>query len=296
MSFAQIIKSFAPGYFTSGRWGTALLESVGGMLDDQAERLFLGRCAALPYAGHPTAKRASDGHLLQCEPDVFPYHARDRGITLYASEPEYSKRFRLSRWRQLRARKGTHRGEMEHLQPYFLGADGLGVLPRIRIVHQDGDGDGAMWHTLSGTADTGGAGVYSIYRKTPTNWNFDYFLESWSRWWAIIYTTGTILEDGITHWDDGAFWDGGQVWDGVPVLVLADLIAMLIEWGAAHSQCAGIILANDDASFSPLAAPSAVGDGRTTLPEGNWGRLVDPSTGLPTRLQSASFILDRYYQ
>jgi len=292
MSFQQAIKGFAPGNMAGGRWMGTLLESVGMTLDGLAERTFLGRCAALPYAA---GAKTAGGLLLQCEPDTLAWHARDRGIALYPTEPIASKRFRLSRWRQLHTRRGTHRGEMEHVQPYFLGEDGLGVLPRIRIVHQDGDGDGAMWHTLSGSADVGGAGVYSIRRKVPSNFDFDGLSAKWSRWWAIIYTSGTILNT-VTHWNDGSLWNGGQFWDGVSGLVLADIVSMFLEWGSAHSRCGGIILAHDSASFDPSATSIALGDGTTTLPLGNWGQLVDPATNLPTRLQTASWIYDRYYQ
>jgi hypothetical protein len=170
----------------------------------------------------------------------------------------------------------------------------------MRIVHQSNEATPrATWHTLSGSYDTGGAGVYSVDRTSPSNWDFDGQPEKWSRWWAIIYTPGSIL-DASTTWDDGELWDGGSVWGGVPAAVLTDLVSMFTDWQAAHSRCAGVILANDLASFGPTATPALVGDGTTTLPSAttlgiSWGQLVDPTTGLPTRLQSATWILDRYF-
>lgn len=293
MSFGASLRSFAPGYMSTGRMGT-LLDSVGQMLDELGERSFLGRLAALPYAA---GAKTAGGLLLQCEEDVLATHARDREIPIFPSEPVPSQRIILSRWRQLHARRGTHRGELERIQPYFLGADGLGVLPRARIVHQDGSGAGAMWHTIAGSADAGGAGVYSIKRTTPSNWNFDGLTASWSRWWCIIYTTGIpLLTDGVTYWNDGHVWNGGQVWDGVTAPIISDLVGLVLSWQSAHSQCAGIILASDPASFDPTATAATLPDGSTTLPTGNWGRLVDPVTGLPTRLQTATWIYDRYYQ
>lgn len=297
MTFQRGILDWAPHYMRRVNLGR-LLEAVGLTLDGFAERAFLGQTAAIPYAGG--AKTAS-GMLLQCEPEVLPFHARDRQITLYPSEPIPSQRVTLSRWHQLHARRGTHRGELERVQPYFLGADGNGVLPLMRIVHQDGDGEGAVWHTLSGSADAGGAGRYSVHRQVPSNWDFDGLPELWSRWWAIIYTSGTSLATGQTFWNDGSVWNGGQYWNGISANPLSDLVAMFLEWQSAHSQLAGVILASDPSSFDPTATPALVGDGTTTLPAAttlgvSWGHLVDPGTGLPTRLQSASWIYDRYYQ
>ena len=293
MSFQSLVRKLAPGYMADGRHMGTLLEASGLMLDALAERSFLGRCAAIPYAA---GAKTADGLPLQCEPEVLPWHARDRGITLYPSEPLGSRRYRCSRWRQLHAMRGTHRGELKYAQPYFLGEDGLGTLPRMRIVHQDGDGDGAMWHTLSGSADPGGAGRYSIYRKVPSNWDFDGLAEKWSRWWAIVYTSGTVLESGVTYWNDGHPWNGGQVWGGVALQVVTDLVTMFLEWHSAHSRCAGIILASDLGSFDPTATSTVETGGSTTLPVGNWGQLVDPATNLPTRLSTATWIYDRYYQ
>jgi hypothetical protein len=293
MSFGRSLRSFAPWYMANGRMGI-LLDSVGQMLDELAERSFLGRCAALPHAA---GTKTAGGLLMQCEPDVLPWHARDREIPIFPSEPIASQRVILSQWLQLHARRATHRGELQRVQPYFLGADGLGVLPRIRIVHQDGDGDGAMWHTVSGSYDPGGAGIYSVHRQEPSNWVFDASVEKWSRWWGILYTTGIpLLTSGVTYWDDGHIWDGGQVWDGVQSPIVRDIVSMFLSWHSAHSQCAGVILASDPLSFDPTATAIAFPDGTTSLPVGNWGFLVDPVTNLPTRLQTATWIYDRYSQ
>lgn len=294
-AFERAVPGFAPGYMSGGYFMGLLLRSIGAGIDRLALRSFLGTCAAIPFAAG--ARSTVYGQPLQCELDVLPWHARDRGITLYTSEPEASKRRRLAHFRQLHARRGTHRGALEYVQPYFLGEDGTGVLPRMRIVSQDGDGEGAMWHTLTGSADPGGAGIYSITRTVPSNWDFDGQPEKWSRWWAILYTAGTILDSGITHWDDGSFWDGGQYWDGISGVVVADLVSMFLEWHSAHSELAGVILAHDINSFDPavIAVATAL-DGSTSLPAGTWGRLVDPTTGNPTRLQTATWIYDRYYQ
>lgn len=244
-------------------------EAVAAALDGHVESTYQGMLMTQP---------------LYCDPSALPVLSKDRGIKLYSSEPIASQRYRLSQWWQLHRQRGTHQGEMRNLQPYFLDGD----LPAMRIVHQAGDGSSATWHTL--LAD----GTYQRYRATPSNWNWDDQPELWSRWWAIVYTTGTVLETGETTWDDGSTWNGGQYWDGAGAAVFADIIAMLVDWKAAHSRCAGVALARDRESFDPTATAVTLADGRTTLPTGNWNRLTDPATGLPTRLQTASWILDRY--
>ncbi len=165
MSFQSIVRFFRPGFW-SGRNIGILTESVGLTFDGLAERSFLGRCAAIPYAA---GAKTAGGIPLQCEEDVLPWHARDRMLSPYPTSTPEGFRVQLSRFRQIHARSGTHRGEMEALQPYCLP----GKLPRIFIVHQAGSGLNCTWHKLSGDEDTGGAGRYTVFRKTPSNWNFD---------------------------------------------------------------------------------------------------------------------------
>lgn len=296
-SFQQRIKAFLPGFMLR-RWSATLAEAVGAHFDEEAQRAFDGQCAAIPFAG---GAKTAGGVALECTSDALPWHAADRGIRLYASEPLRSRRVRTSEWHKLKRHRGGHIGELEHVQPYFLGADGLGVIPRMRIVHRSNEATPrATWHTMSGSYDPNGAGEYSVYRADPSNWDFHVHTERWSEWWAIIYTTGSILESGATLWNDGHLWNGGQVWGGVAAQVIEDLVSMFLDWQAAHSSCAGVILASDLASFDPTAAPALVGDGTTTLPSAiglgvPWDHLTNPVTGLPTRLASASWIFDRYH-
>ena len=156
--FQDQILRFMPGYML-GRNMRILAESFGATIDAMAQRFEDGRIAA---------------SVGDCDPEVLPYHALDRGIRLYATEPVASRRQRLAMWRQLRHRKGTHRGELEHLQPYFLP----GVLPTLRIVHTSGTGK-TFWHTRDV------AGTYSI-KRSATTWDWDGALSHWSRFWLIL--------------------------------------------------------------------------------------------------------------
>lgn len=289
MSFGSLLRTVAPWYMANGRMGI-LLDSVGMTMDALAERSFLGRCAANVTSG---GAKTAEGFVLQCEPDALPWHANDRQIPIVPGESVASQRNALAHWHQLHARRGTHRGELERAQSYFLGASGLGPLPRIRIVHQDGAAAGAMWHTISGSADPGGAGVYSIHRQVPSNFDFDGQTAKKSRYWAIIESTGIpILNVQAIEWDDGSLWDGGGLWDGVTLATVNDLVSLFLSWKSAHSELAGVILTSDPASFDPSATSVVLPDGSTSLPVGNWGHLT--SGGLPTRPPYATWIYDLY--
>ena len=270
MNFQQLILDYAPSYMRA-RWISIFLESIGATLDAQAERLILGR-------------RASS--VSRCEPDVLPWHAQDRGIQLYPSEPIASQRYRLSRWHQLRRRKGTHLGCLENMQPYFLP----GMLPTIRIVHQDGAGSSATWHTM------GPSGAYSVYRATPSNWNFDGATAKWSRWWVILDVSAlpvNALGATLAHYNDGSTYDQpGLVYDGIATAVVTDLVDMALDWKAAHSMLWGFVVTRQAGTFDPKATAVTSAEGWTSLPVGNWGAPTDPATGLLTRPPYAAWLYD----
>jgi hypothetical protein len=240
------------------------LEAVGRTLDDAVQACYEGIRASNP---------------LTCNPDAFPRIASDRLIRLYPTEPEASKRYRLSIWHQLRASFGTHRGQLLNLQPFF----GTVNNPIIRIVHQEADGAIATWWTINA------AGVVSVSARTPSNWNWDQNFFRWSRYWVIIYVDSLVAPVGA-EWDDGCEWDDGTIWDGyLSEAQLTDIRGIINEASAPHSVLAGIILARDPASFDPTGAVTAIGDGTFTHPSGDWDRVVRTATGLPVRLATASY-------
>lgn len=155
---AAILGDPAPYFLRQKNLGT-FMEALGIVYDIFASNLALGLRLSQP---------------LRCDESALPYLSFDRGIRLYPSEPIASQRFRLSQWWQLWKQRGSHQGAMRHLQPYFLGASGLGPLPTIRIVHASGDGLSATWHTLSGgVPGAPGTSVYSAQKVTPSNFDFD---------------------------------------------------------------------------------------------------------------------------
>ncbi len=82
------------------------------------------------------------------------------------------------------------------------------------------------------------------------------------------------------------------MYGGIPAGVIDDLIAMFLDWKAAHSTLWGVIVVRDSALLSPFGASSVLPDGSTTYPVGNWGYVIAPATGLPTRDPRLQFIYD----
>lgn len=236
-------------YFLHGKHIGTFLEANAFALDQGLESLEQGLNLSNPYT---------------CDVSAFPYLSKDRRIRLYANEPEPSKRARLANWQALHRQRGTHQGELRHAQPYFLPDS-----PIMRIVHQDGAGATATWHTLDA------AGVYTVSQKTPSNWNYDGQASKWSRWWVVIYAPAALIA-GLTRYNDGSKWDGGQLYNGVVTQTAVDIVKMFEEWHAAHSQPSAIILATDAASFNPTASAVTDPAGWTSLPVGNWGSPVSP--------------------
>jgi hypothetical protein len=220
--------------------------------------------------------------------DALDYLAADRNIRRYPTEPEESHRMRLARWRQIKRHAGSAYGHMINLQPYFLP----GPLPRIRIVHQSDDdgviGPVSMWHTLDPD------GTYSVHAESPSNWNWDDQPEQWSRMWCIIDVSG-LSTVGAAQWDDGIadYDDGVTVWDGyLSSAARDDIMSILNEDKGPQAIWWGLILATDPDSFDPTSTAVADVNGATSLPIGNWGSAIDPSTGLPSRLSTAAFAYD----
>ncbi len=252
-------------WFLKNRNIARFLEAVAVTLDTAETSLEQGLLLSMP---------------LKCNSSALPVLSIDRAMRLYPSEPDASKRFRLSKWHHLHRARGTHQGELIHAQPYF-GAD----IPIMRIVHQAGDGSSATWHTLAA------GGTYSVHRQTPSNWNYDGQTSKWSRFWWITYLPASL--DSLIHYDDGTLYDTTGFYDGLALTQIAtDLVAMALEWKSAHSRLQAYILATDPASFDPTAtAATSPVDGSTTLPVGNWGTPVS-SSGSHTRLESAMWIYD----
>ncbi len=222
---------------------------------------------------------------FECAPENLPILSGERGIRLYDTEPLPSKRKRVAQWRQIKRHTGNHCGQMINLQPFFLPGD----LPRIRFVFQDGAGACATWQTLNPD------GSYEVHHARPSNWNFDGATAQWSRAWCIIYLPGTQYDTGATKYGDGhKYTSGAQKYggNGITAARAADMIACLNEASAPHYILWGLIFTTDPASFDPTSTAVTYSDGSTSLPTGNWGNIIDPTTHKRTRPAYARFYFD----
>jgi hypothetical protein len=258
----KFIHSVAPWYLQNDNIG-AFLQAVGITLDASISDLQTGLELSQP---------------LLCDPSALPSLARDRNIRVYPGESDASKRMRLATWLQLHRQRGTHQGELRHVQPYFLPD-----LPMMRMVHQSGDGQYAGWHTLASD------GTYSRALAHPSNWDYDGNAAQWSRFWCILYAPLGAVQ---ARYDDGGTYDSAERYDVLTTQVGLDVLAMITEWKSAHSAFWGLVVASDPLSFSPLATATADPSGWTSLPVGNWGSPVDNS-GRYTRPPSAFWLYDR---
>ena len=273
-AFVSVLQRFAatvaPWFVRNKHIGT-FVESVAMVKAESIETLGQGLRMSQPLRGDASA---------------LPYLSRDRRIRIYDTEPEASKRYRLSQWRQLKRQFGTHQGELRNLAPFFLPAK-----PFLRIVHQDGNGDRATWHQLNS------AGVYSVFKKEPSNWDWDGQTEKWSRFWLIIVRQGSgdFFADLPAEWDDGWEWDDGTLWGGSPAAAqIADMVeAVRSEAKAAHSSLWGVLLIGQATDILPTANATTDPDGWTTHPVGNWSTVLDPDTGLPTRPPYVTVLWDK---
>jgi hypothetical protein len=284
----KLIGNIGPWYVHGTNIGR-FLETFGIVLDDAMTTLQIGLSQAYP---------------LECDRESLTTIAYDRSMRFYGTEPEESTRYRLSRWLQLHRQRGTHQGELRHAQLYFYPN-----APVMRIVHQDGAGSSATWHTLNA------AGEYSVYRKTPSNWNYDGATSRWGRFWVILYPptgflSGSNPQDNLAHYGGthsggyltaemvyGGYYTGGHIsslrnYDGLSTAVLSDLVDMIREWSRRREMLWGYIVAIDSGMFDPASTSVTMPSGYTTMPIGNWGSPMS-STGVRTRPPGALWVYDK---
>lgn len=287
--FRHDVPALAPPHLQGPNMDT-MLGAIGTQLDANAEQVMWSRLQAIPFAGganvtRELAARLADGRLLECEDFVLPILAEQRGIPLYDTESELSKRIRVSQWLELRRRKGTQLGELQHVRPYFSGAPFAGY-PVLEMVHQSGNGH-AIWHRLDA------AGVYSLHRAS--NFDYDGQTAKWSRVWAFVHMTGTGIA-GPPLYGDGHLYGDGTLYGSVGLSVEQhrDIVKLFQDWTAAHEWLAGVALVWTAGAVDRTSTPTQDGDGRWSLPNGanTWSVLADPATGKATRPTGVQWIFD----
>lgn len=298
--YQDLWRSFAPPWFRTARNVGIFYESMGALLDSEAQRSVDARLAGIVYAGAgPASALLSDGRRIECQPDALPLHSADRGIKLYPTEGILSQRIRLSQWWQLHAARGTHWGEIAHARPYFADrvAAGFGY-PAITIGFQTNEGTPrAAW------AQVDPSGNRTLLYTSPSNLNYDGFSTLRSRWWVFVDMAGTGYSPPETY-DSGGIYDtsGWQYDAGAPVPFTAaagaDVASMFYDWKAAHSWCGGVVAVWPQSGGAPFptagGTPAQDATGWWSLPNGanTWAGYVDPGTGKGTRPPNFLWLYD----
>lgn len=226
---------------------------------------------------------------LTCPAWMLPVVSKDRGVPIWPTQTEESRRTVLANWHSLHRLRGSHEGVLRLLRHYFEP----GPFPRLAIVHQAGDGASCEWHELH--AD----GSFTITRVVPSNFNYDPHSDRWSRWFLVIDDmSGPYAIPAITAprlWDGGIVYDTGAHWDGMFPQPALDLLGMALLWKRAGTRLQAIIvnrLTSGSPGLGPASTLTVYPDGTTSLPISNWGSPIDTATGAPTRPVWADWIYE----
>jgi hypothetical protein len=259
----RFVSSVGP-WFVQGRTLGGLREAFAATFDSAETALEAGMQLSQP---------------LRCDESALPIIAKDRSIPIYPAEVKASQRARLANWLPLHRQRGTHQGELKHLQPYFLPDR-----PLLHIVHQTGDGLAAVWHSLSSD------GVYSTEIVTPSNWDFDGRSALWSRFWLIVNMPSGWVN--APQYDVASYWDNcAEGYDGIDQQEALDIIALAKGWKSAHSRLAGVLVNSGTYPIAPENMTVSV-DGWTSLPvAGNWKSYVN-SNGTRARNPYVTFLYE----
>ena len=279
MSIQDQLKELLPWYMR-GPVGGKIIESM---------------CAVADMGIETQVQGLQQGDPLRCDVSALPLIGQARGLRRYPTESTPSYRRRLAGYREAKRHWGSIYGQISQLQLWFSPQR-----PRIRAVHQSGDGQFASWHTLESD------GSYRIENVTPSNWDWDSewgvivddnVTLRWGRYWIIVYTDeldgGSMIDASV--WDGPDVYDSHAIWDGLfsSAQIIDMLDVMRRDNKAAHSHLWGLIFASDPDSFDPsTTSTTEAGLTSTTLPAGNWRQVINPASGDLTRLSTAIFAYD----
>lgn len=246
-SFRSSLYAISPPWLR-GPVGERLMYGFGVVLDAVAEWAGQGVRARFPGLGPA---------------DALPLIGADRQIVRGFAESDASYAARLVRWLDDWRIAGSAPSVLGQLRGYFLASR-----PRMRTIDDSGN-----WVTLA-SDDT-------LSWVRGAGWNWDGLMRWW-RFWAVIYpsngpwqTEGT-WSDGTTSWGDGGTWGTTATPDEV-----ATLRAIVAQWKGAHALPQWVIVAFDDATFTPGASE----------PDGSWGPWSKYVGGvqIPSRIDSARY-------
>ncbi len=253
--FLTAFHKLAPSWLTTGE-GELVMASLSLLVDDFGARARLGLIARFPQ------------HAPE---DALAALGRDRRIVRGINEPAAAYAERLTRAIDDHRTRGSPFALLRQLRAY-LQADCM-----VRTVDRRGN-----WFTIA--AD----GTESFVLNAG-NWDWDGTPASpqWARFWVIIYP-----KDGVTPWAPAGtigsptLWGNGLIGNSgytIGTTATRDQVAavrsIVREWKPAGRTCEWIIIAFDEATFTPAGA---------TDPSGDWGDWGDGAGG-PSRLSTARY-------
>lgn len=229
----------APGYLQKDK-GLKVLYSLGIGTDAYREWLWQGIMARMPdRAGH-------DARLAL---------GRDRRIIKGFDESSDNYAGRLKRWLDDWRVAGHAFSVLDQVAGYLTGHSVL-----MRIVTNTG-----VWYTRTA------AGVKSILRANPTNWNWDGSTTLWSRFWLILYPPGSLWTRKT--WGSFTWGTPGATFGSTMTRDQRDSIRTIVQqWKPAHAQCEYIVLAFNASDFDPTASPGS------PMPDGTWANALKPGS------------------
>jgi hypothetical protein len=261
--FRRLFYRLTPSWFHTGE-GEKLLYSLGLLVDASTERLRQGLNARFPTRSSVALDKIGKDRLIRRgyrEPDA-----------LYAE--------RLVRWRDAHRRKGTALELLRQVRAYLTYFGSV----KVRLVDQSGN-----WFTI----DEAGAETHEI-GAGGWNWDGKPRAGNWGRFWVIIYAPDTWTQSPVlgspTLWGAGTIglrvdpeadpsYEGYSIGvDGCPPIVPVELSQVIKDWKSLDSVCEWVVVAFDQASFTPGAGE----------PDGFWGNWSRNIGGVQTSVRLAS--------
>ncbi len=256
MSFFELFQRLLPSWLRTDDGGD-VAASLSLLADDFEARARLALISRFPAYAPDDAALAAIG--------------RDRRIVRGINEPAAAYAARLARAFTDHKTRGNPYALLTQLQAY------LQAPCVVRTVDRRGN-----WYSI----DADGLRSSSI---DTANWDWDGTPASpdWARFWVVIYPVdGTTPWAVSGDWGDAALWGAG-VWGNDDTTIgttatpdqVASVRSIIRDWKPAGTTCEWVIIAFDDATFTPAGA---------TDPSGDWGNWSD-GAGAPVRLDTARY-------
>lgn len=264
-----------PGWLQSGH-SRDYIDSMVLAIDALMEGVYQARYGILSLDDDPP-------------PDAVPLIARDRNLPpgFVESAKDYFQRVAI--WRQLWKTAGRMRPMLECLAAVWGPST-----PKIRVVREFGWATDGIYKARWTTRNEDG--TYEDYIAIPSNWDWD-GNHLPCREWVIIYaptTTPVMGLDGTYGsllapvWgDSGTRGDGTYDKKTIGTSAWREYVTrtqhVVDLFKPAHVKVQNIIIAFDQLSFDPTAAPGSFG-----MPDGTWGNYSIQQGGIQVRTRLAT--------